>query len=344
MQHQFPYLNRRQYLSGLAAASATAILACDKKDADTTLTDGELETTSIRLIRETKFAILCYAPQYVAEELLRAEGFTDIQYVPKGVKGSEAEALLAGNADMSAALGVDWIMPISQKRPVVVLSGMHAGCIEVFATPEIKSVRDLKGKRLAVHGLGSPERYLLASIVAYIGHDPEEIDWVFSTPNEWAQLLADRKVDAIVTFPPLNYHLHKEKIGHVILNTLVDDPWKQHLCCLIGARREFVEKYPVATKRALRAILKANQLCTAQPQQMAKWLVDNGQATNAEYALRTLRDLPYDAWHDYDPVETMRFYALRLREAKLITDTPNQIIERGTDWRFFNELKKEVKT
>ena len=120
-------------------------------------------------------------------------------------------------------------------------------------------------------------------------------------------------------------------------------PWRHYFCCMVGARREFVQHYPVATKRALRAIFKANQLCSQEPQRMAQKLVDSGQAANYDYALQTLRDIPYQAWHNYDPADTLRFYSLRLHEAGLIKHTPQEIISQGTDWRYFNELKKELK-
>ena len=39
----------------------------------------------------------------------------------------------------------------------------------------------------------------------------------------------------------------------------------------------------------------------------------------------------------------MRLYALRLHEAGMIKSSPNKIIAEGTDWRFLNELKRELK-
>jgi NitT/TauT family transport system substrate-binding protein len=39
----------------------------------------------------------------------------------------------------------------------------------------------------------------------------------------------------------------------------------------------------------------------------------------------------------------VRFYALRLYEAGLIKSTPQKILAQGIEWRFFNELKKELK-
>jgi NitT/TauT family transport system substrate-binding protein len=56
-----------------------------------------------------------------------------------------------------------------------------------------------------------------------------------------------------------------------------------------------------------------------------------------------MRDVPYDKWREYDPEDTIRFCALRLHEIGLIKSTPQQTIAAGTDWRFFNELKRELK-
>ena len=62
-----------------------------------------------------------------------------------------------------------------------------------------------------------------------------------------------------------------------------------------------------------------------------------------DYALQTLRDVPWTRSRDYDPEDTVRFYALRLHEAGMIKSSPQKIIAQGTDWRFLNELKRELK-
>jgi NitT/TauT family transport system substrate-binding protein len=341
MRRQDANWNRRQIAGGLAAVGLSGWLGLRPSESRA---EAPPETNRIRLIRDREFPVLCYAPQYIADEFLRMEGFTDIQYVSKGVDGSEAQTLVRDEADISAALGVDWVLPIANGQPVVVLSGLHAGCVEVFANASIRSIRDLKGKRLAVHGLGSPERFLLASVAAYIGIDPSrEIEWVLANPLEWGRMLQAGEVDAIAGFPPMNYDLRAQKVGHVILNTITDDPWRHYFCCLLAVRREYLQSYPIATKRALRALLKANQMCTLQPEVAAGWLVKHGQAPSYEVALQTLQDIPYVAWRNYDPEDSMRFYALRLREAGLIDQAPDGIIARGTDWRIYNELKKELK-
>jgi len=129
----------------------------------------------------------------------------------------------------------------------------------------------------------------------------------------------------------------------VVVNSAVDRPWAQYFCCLIIGHREFVQKHPVATKRAMRAILKTADLCALEPERAAHSLVDKGFAAHYEYAAQLMRDLPYGKWRDYNPEDTVRFYALRLHEAGMIKSSPQKILAQGTDWRFLNELKKELK-
>lgn len=319
---------------GDASGDSSALAANDKNE--------KLETTSIRLIMDPKFTVLCYAPQYLADVYLKDEGFTDVQYVSK-IDGSEAQALIHGDADISSALAVDWIMPISKGVPVVILGGLHPGCVEIFANKSVATMKDLKGKRIGVSGMQSPERFLLASIVSYIGLNPEkDIEWVFASPLDWGKMLVDGKVDALAAFPPMNQGLHEAKIGTVLLNTLTDDPWKNYFCCMVAANRSYLEKNPVATKRAMRAIMRAAELAGKQPQVGAQRLADRKVASSMEQAHHVLSRLPYHAWRSYDPADSMRFYALRLREAGLITQTPQEILDRGSDWRIINALKKEM--
>jgi NitT/TauT family transport system substrate-binding protein len=137
--------------------------------------------------------------------------------------------------------------------------------------------------------------------------------------------------------------LRAKGIGHVVVNSGLDRPWSQYFCCMVVGHREFVRKHPVAAKRALRAILKATDVCALEPDRAARSLVDKGLAKNYDYALQTMQEVPYNRWREYDPEDTVRFYALRLHEIGLIQSTPQKIIAQGTDWRFFNELKKELK-
>jgi NitT/TauT family transport system substrate-binding protein len=97
----------------------------------------------------------------------------------------------------------------------------------------------------------------------------------------------------------------------------------------------------MATKRALRAIVKAANFCAAEPERAARMVADKGY--RYDYSLQMMNEIQYTRWRDYDAEDTVRFYSLRLREAGMIKSTPSKIIADGTNWRFLNELKRELK-
>ncbi len=129
----------------------------------------------------------------------------------------------------------------------------------------------------------------------------------------------------------------------MIFKSAVDRRWSQYFCCLLAGNREFVRRYPVATKRVVRAILKAADLCATDPARAARQLVDGGFTSSYDNALQTVSELGYDKWREYDPEDAIRFYGLRLGEVGFIKSSPQKIIADGADWRFFDELKRELK-
>src|SRR5262249_39256777 len=151
------------------------------------------------------------------------------------------------------------------------------------------------------------------------------------------------KGPACMAFAPQAQELRAKGFGHVRVNSTVDRPWSQYFCCMLAGNRELVRTHPVATERALRAILKEADVCAFEPEQAAKFIVDKGYAKRYDYALQTMKDVPYDKRREYDPEDTVRFYALRLHEAGMIKSSPQKLIAQGTDWRFITELKKELK-
>jgi NitT/TauT family transport system substrate-binding protein len=157
------------------------------------------------------------------------------------------------------------------------------------------------------------------------------------------ELFAAGKVDAVLATPPESLELRARKAGRVILNSTQDRPWSQYFCCMLAGSADFIGEHPVATKRALRAVLKAKDLCASDPRLVSRRLVEEGFAERYDYALQTLTELPYGSWREFDPEDSMRFYALRMHEIGFIGASPNAVIAEGTDWRFLNELKRELK-
>jgi NitT/TauT family transport system substrate-binding protein len=214
-------------------------------------------------------------------------------------------------------------------------------CGALFAQQDIRSVGELKGKRVA-----ADNPWLFDLIAAQVGLDPATD---FHSLNSFhpsvkpLELFEQGKIDAYLGFAPHPQELRARGIGHVIVSTAMDRPWSQYFCCLMMGNREFVRNHPVATKRALRAILKAADLCARQPERAARGLIDRGFSPRYDYAVQTLNDVLYDKWREYDPDDTLRYYALRLHEIGRIKSLPQKIIAENTDWRFLNELKRELK-
>ncbi len=209
---------------------------------------------------------------------------------------------------------------------------------------DIRSIADLKGKSVGVQGLGSSQHVFWPRWPPMSGSiRPRTSTGSPTHPSSRSELFAEGKIDAFLGFPPEPQDLRARHIGHVIVNSAVDRPWSQYFCCMLAGNRDYVRKHPVATKRVLRAILKAADLCVTDPQRVARQLVDGGFTDRYDYALQTFSELPYDKWREYDPEDTLRFYALRLHEAGMIKSSPQKIIADGTDWRFLNELKRELK-
>jgi NitT/TauT family transport system substrate-binding protein len=329
--------NRRDFLAAAGALGAASLIGVPRVAS----AEPPPETRKVRLIHTPA---ICFAPQYLAEELLYLEGFTEVEYV-NVVDRKGIDVLAAGEADVSM-----WDIPsglptLDAGKPVVYIAGVHSGCLELIANQRVAAIRDLKGKSVAVDGIESTGYVFVSSLVAYVGMDPrKDIKWITGPKiSDAIQSFVEGKADAVLGFAPQPQELRLKKIGHTILNTAQDRPWSHYFCCGVAANRDYANRYPLATKRALRAILKAADLCADQPEQAARMLVKRGYEPRYEIALEALKELPYRRWRDANPEDTLRFHAMRLHEVGMIKTKPEKLIAQGTDWRFLNELKRELK-
>jgi NitT/TauT family transport system substrate-binding protein len=185
----------------------------------------------------------------------------DVQYVQAGT-GVAAQSLARGEADLSMNFIGPNLLRIEAGDPAVMLAGGHVGCLELVGTERVR----------AIHSM-----------------------------DESVRLLTEGKVDAVLTFPPWSQELREKQIGHVLVSTAMDWRWSQYFCCMVLGHREFVRKYPVAMKRALRAILKTAAVCALEPDHAARFLVDRGFAQCYDYALQLMQDIPYGRWQELDP-------------------------------------------
>jgi ABC-type nitrate/sulfonate/bicarbonate transport system substrate-binding protein len=138
--------SRREFVGGLTAAGTAGLLGIRPQLA---AAEPLPETRRIRLGR---LPAMCKAPQYLAEELLRAEGFSDVQYVSEP---PIEQALPEGLVDISMNFTPDLLLNIDAGQSVVFLAGIHVGCYELFGTDQVRTIRDLKGKTVALYGSGA---------------------------------------------------------------------------------------------------------------------------------------------------------------------------------------------
>jgi NitT/TauT family transport system substrate-binding protein len=329
--------DRRRFLAKLSAVGAAGLFGAR----GTLAAEPPPEVTTVRI---GKIGGICLAPQYVSEELLRAEGFNDVRFVESEAGVHLLERIGRGEVDFTLMFAAPVVAEIDAGQPITAVAGVHVGCFELLANERIQSILDLKGRSVGVQGLGSSPHLFLASMATYVGLDPfRDINWATSPEVRPMELFVEGEIDAFLGFPPEPQELRARGIGHVVVNSAIDRPWSQYFCCLLTGRRQFVREHPIATKRVARAILKAADLCVAEPGRMARQLVDEGFTPSYDYALQTLTEVPYGVWRDYDPEDALRFYALRLHEAGMITSTPGRIISEGSDFRPFEELKRELK-
>ena len=333
-------LNRREFLEKSALAGSALYMGMG---GDAFAAEPPPETTTLRL---RVWRPACWAPIHVAEPLLREEGFTDVQYI--SAPGPKYHKMLEqGTVDISPEFIAVGMYGIDKhKPPMKFLAGLHVGCYALVGSKRVNTVRDLKGKTVWAGSIENNGPHLfLSAIVAYVGLDPrKDINYAWVSKDEAMKQFHEGKIDAFISFPPGPQALMDKGVGHLLVDTNVDKPWSQYFCCMITGQSDFVKNNPVATKRALRAILKANDIVARDPEFALRVLQDKKiwKKKETKYILQALKEIPYGKWRNYKPEDTIRFYALRLREVGMIKTPPDEFIAKYTDWSHLNLLKGEM--
>jgi NitT/TauT family transport system substrate-binding protein len=187
--------SRRKFLGGVTLAGTVGLLGLCPRPA---AAEPPPEITTLKL---PDVPSVCSAPQFVAEDLLRAEGFTDLQYV-KPTPGPFTKTLATGAADLSMMDIPSEVLSLDRGEAIVILAGIHVGCFELFSREEVRSVRALKGRTVAVTAEGG-RRALVASMAVQVGLDPrKDLTFVEYPSHEGMRLFTEGHVDAFIGFPP----------------------------------------------------------------------------------------------------------------------------------------------
>jgi NitT/TauT family transport system substrate-binding protein len=343
-------LSRREFISKSVAAGTAMYLGLGN-DLGLAAFEPPPETTTVRF---QKIQSPCWVPQLVAEPLLREEGFTNIQYVEHEKISQGEEDILAGKVDFTADFTAQSLMKFDPGNPIDFISGLHVGCWSLIGSDRIKSVRDLKGKKVWALGQRSTSseyavkalpNVFFKALIGHVGLDPDnDVEYVVVPKDEAIELFKRGEIDAFLSFPPGPQQLMAAGIGQVIVDTNVDRPWAQYYCCMITGSRDFLRNNPIATRKVIRSILRANDLVSQDPAMAAQLLVDRKlrKANDQEFMVQALSGIPYDKWRHYSPEDSIRFWALRLKELRLIKYSPQEYINKNTDWSHIASLKDEM--
>src|SRR5919108_329203 len=179
--------SRRVFLRGLTLAGTAGLIGLHRGQV---AAEPPSETTTIRWVQAPA---ICIAPYYVAEEFLQSEGFTQVHHVQTESQ-LFTQALLAGEVDIVLNFVGPLLAGLDAGNPLVILAGAHVGCFELIGREQVRAIRDLKGKTVAVTEIGGPDHSFLASMVAYVGLDPRrDIHWVTHPVAESTPLFAEGK-------------------------------------------------------------------------------------------------------------------------------------------------------
>jgi NitT/TauT family transport system substrate-binding protein len=228
----------------------------------------------------------------------------------------------------------------------------------VWVGPGIATLRDLRGKSIAVFAKNTGDQFFnfFATTLAYVGIDPVKDVTFFEVGPNYAALMkafVDGRSDAFLAAADGAAVLRRNPRtpSTKILDQSVDKPWSQYVCCMLTANRDWARQHPVATKRFTRAVMRAADATVKDLPRAAHLgvaggfqpLLEHPTALSDEQIINETIAMPSYDWRELDPEETVRFFALRLGDVKLIKSTPQQILAQGSDVAYLRQLQKELK-
>ena len=287
--------SRRNFLASLSAAGAAGVLGTRRSLAD----NRPPETTAIRLAFTTA---ICFAPFDVAETFLRAEGFTDVQYVRAAGGFSAPEMIARGEVDFGVSFAGTIVYYLDMGLPITALGGLHAGCYELFAREPIRSISDLKGRRVGIQRLSNSGHLYVSIMAKHVGLDPkEDIEWVVPPSGDAMQRFVAGETDAFLGFPPEPQELRARGFNRVIVSALTDRPWSQYFCCMIAATAP--GPVSIRSRPSVSSARRSRQPRSARPSPRTPRDASSmaGSRSTTTTPSRRSGSCPTRLWREYDP-------------------------------------------
>jgi len=273
----------------VAIISVVLLAGCGREDSTSSAASNK--------VRVGYIGITCEAPIFTAVEkgFFKEEGL-EVSLV-KCEWANYKDILALGGFDITHHLVMYFLKPIEQGLDVKFTGGIHRGCLRVQAAKNssINSIKDLRGKRIGVPGMGTPPFIFANRVLGANGIDPsKEITWRVFPAGELGLALDKGEVDAVADSEPIGSLLVAEDKVKNVADQAKDAPYKDEYCCAVIVNGKFLAANPKAAAGATRALLKAAKWVEANPAAAARLSVEKGYlASNPELNTVAISHLRY---------------------------------------------------
>ena len=281
----------RPRLIALVVVNSLLLISCGRNNSDSAAGSNK--------VRVGYIGLTCEAPIFSAVEkgFFKEEGL-DVSLV-KCEWANYKDVLALGGFDITHHLVMYFLKPIEQGLDVKFTGGIHRGCLRVQAAKNgtISSIKDLRGKRIGVPGMGTPPFIFANRVLGANEIDPgKEITWRVFPAGELGLALDKGEVDAVADSEPIGSLLIAEGKVKNVADQAQDAPYKDEYCCAVIVNGKFLAANPKAAAAATRALLKAAKWVETNPAAAARLSVEKGYlASNPELntvAISHLRYIP----------------------------------------------------
>ncbi|MEY2562129.1 MAG: sulfonate transport system substrate-binding protein [Verrucomicrobiota bacterium] len=276
-------------LSSFAALAALLLAGGCKKNSTTAGGSNK--------IRVGYIGLTCEAPIFSAVEkgFFKEEGL-EVELV-KCEWANYKDVLALGGFDITHHLVMYFLKPIEQGLDVKFTAGIHKGCLRVQASTkgEIRTVQDLRGKRIGVPGMGTPPFIFANRVLGGNGIDAsKDVSWRVFPAGELGLALDKGEVDAVADSEPIGSLLLADGKVRNVADQAADAPYKDEYCCAVIVNGKYLSANPKQAAAATRALLKAAKWVEANPAAAARLSVEKKYlASNPELNTVAISHLRY---------------------------------------------------
>jgi len=298
-------------------------------------------------------------PTHAAEKIrISVSGGYNMIFLSAGVahykgffkdEGLDGEIVVMGAAPSIAALSngdIDGTMLTGtviraaiRGLPVRLVAGLMTSSPHVLlARPEIKTIKDLSGKKVGLAGFGDATHVLARIILARNGIDPEkEIQFVpLGTDSARFAALQQKLADAVVTSPPLDFE--GKKLGYNILARAYE--YVNYPLSGVGVNIKSIEQNRDQVKRMIRALIKASRFIRDNREEAVKvlmaWAKAKPEHAYASYDA-TVKVISHDGGIPADGLNLLIDQAKK--DGKVTRDIP---LSEIADFTILREVQKEL--